>query len=558
MLRLLIVSILLVALHTGAVHAQTEVVVTDDITSDVTWTGSNTYILDGLIFVHEGATLTIEPGTLVQGRRQSEISNSDGASALIVRRGARILADGTRTEPIVFTSTADDPADPSDLFATDRGLWGGIVLLGRATNNQPGGEDQIEGVPESEDALYGGTDDDDDSGILRYVSIRHGGFSISGVGGDEINGLTFGSVGRGTTIEYVEVYANFDDCFEWFGGTVRAKYLVGAFCGDDSFDYDQGWRGAGQFWFSIHAPDAAGRGGEHDGGDAGGDAAEPLSNPTISNVTYIGAGTDAAPGSDDAGVPALAIRDAAAGKYLNSIFAYFPGSGVSVEDLDGAAVDSRSRLEAGDLLLENNLWWGFAGGDALTDVAPQVFVSEHLAAGGNAVSDPMLAGIARTELSEGLDPRPRVGSLALAGATGFDEMLSDAFFTSVEFRGAFGASLWVDEWTALSDNGFLGQISNVAAERLNESGPTHFALAQNYPNPFNPRTMIDFQLEQTQRVRLAIHDVTGREVALLAEGVHPAGTFRVELDASNLPSGVYVYRLQTESGSTSRKMTLLR
>ena len=184
-------------------------------------------------------TLTIEPGTVVRGRPQSDISNNDGASALIVRRAGQLIADGTQTDPIVFTSTLDDLSDPDDLGPSDRGLWGGIILLGRAPISEPQSP-QVEGIPDTENALFGGDDPDDNSGTLRYVSIRHGGFSISGVSGDEINGLTMGAVGRGTTIEFVEVFANLDDGFEWFGGTVHTNNLVSAFCADDAYDWGHG------------------------------------------------------------------------------------------------------------------------------------------------------------------------------------------------------------------------------------------------------------------------------------------------------------------------------
>ena len=250
---ILLFSVLL----TTAVFAQINV--TADIASNTTWSASNVYFLDGLIFVNDGATLTIEEGTVIKGKLQANITTGDGASALIVRRGGKILAEGSQTNPIIFTSELDDVNNPNDLTKDDRGLWGGVILLGKAVTNQPTTENQIEGIPTTEDAKFGGTDDNDDSGILRYVSIRHGGFSISGIPGDEINGLTLGAIGDQTIIEHIEVIANFDDGYEWFGGTVNSKYLVSAFCGDDGFDWDMGYRGKGQFWFLIQGTDEAGR-----------------------------------------------------------------------------------------------------------------------------------------------------------------------------------------------------------------------------------------------------------------------------------------------------------
>ena len=532
--------------------AAAQVVVTDDISSDMTWTSDNEYVLDGLIFVNDGATLTIEPGTVIKGRLQSNITTGDGASALIVRRGAQIMAEGTAQQPIVFTSELDDVNDPEDLTQRDRGLWGGMILLGRATTNQPTQDNQIEGIPESEDARYGGTDDGDDSGVLRYVSIRHGGFSISGVSGDEINGLTMGAVGSGTTIEYVEVFANLDDGFEWFGGTVNGKYLVSAFVGDDGFDYDQGFRGQGQFWFSIHDEDEAGRSGEHDGGDDD-ETGTPFSIPVISNVTYVGVGVSTVGTGGDANDRAIVFRDNAGGKYYNSVFVDFPGVGINVEDL-ASGEDSRSRLEAGDLELRNNIFFDFGAGSTLEAIIPQEFVRTSSSFVGNEVVDPQLAGISRIP-SFGLDPRPLVGSPILSG---WEQPPNGDFFTEVDYLGAFGAELWVKGWTALDADGFLGNISTVAIDVLDGEVPSRIVLEQNYPNPFNPSTTIAFQLDRSQDVRLAVYDLMGREVAVLVDGRQPAGSYRATFDASNLASGLYLYRLHTDSGTFTKKMMLLK
>ena len=545
------------------------VVITDDISSDVTWTADKTYLLDGLVFVNDGATLTINAGTIIKARRQSEITSGDGASALIVRRGGKIMAEGTANAPIIFTTTADDVFDMEDLEPTDRGEWGGLILLGKATNNQPGGEEQIEGIDaDTDEATYGcdtdgdpnagsnvACDDEDNSGTLRYVSIRHGGFSISGVEGDEINGLTLGSVGAGTTIEYVEVYANLDDCVEWFGGTVSVRYLVGAFCGDDTFDYDQGWRGKGQFWLSIQASDIAGRAGEHDGGDDGGDDAEPKSLPTISHVTYIGAGASATPSNDDGGAPALKIRDAAGGKYYNFIITEFPGGGVDVEDLSGGAVDSRQRMADGELVLSTGVWFGFSPNNDLSTIAPQDFVQAHLQANNNTIADPMLIGISREVASFGLDPRPGFGSPARSGAT----TLSDDFFWDRAYLGAFNpnAPLWTDGWSALSQNGISSAMQTDVEADVSEL-PQQVTLEGNYPNPFNPTTTLAFTLNQPQPVRLAVYDVLGREVAVLVDGVMTAGRHEATFEAAHLASGMYLYQLQTSSQVLTRTMMLVK
>ena len=214
------------------------------ITSDETWVASNIYVLAGKVVVDDGITLTIEPGTIVKGQK----GTGSLASALIVARGGKILAEGTSEKPIIFTSIDDNievgQQAGTNLNESNNGLWGGVLILGYAKGSFKGDvtEVQIEGIPAGDTfGLYGGDDDEDDSGVFKYVSIRHGGALIGE--GNEINGLTLGAVGRGTVIENVEVVANFDDGVEFFGGTVNASNLVVWAQGDDGLDIDQGYAG---------------------------------------------------------------------------------------------------------------------------------------------------------------------------------------------------------------------------------------------------------------------------------------------------------------------------
>ena len=196
-----------------------------DISRNTTWTANNQYVLNGLVFVEEGETLTIEPGTVIKGKP----GQGAEASALVVAREGKIFAEGTAEAPIIFTAEADDASDPEDFGSTDRGLWGGVIVLGRATLNSPSDSgspitDNIEGIDINETrGRFGGNDDTDNSGVLRYISIRHGGTLIGA--DNEINGLTLGAVGSGTTLEFIEVFANLDDGIEFFGGTLRSSLL---------------------------------------------------------------------------------------------------------------------------------------------------------------------------------------------------------------------------------------------------------------------------------------------------------------------------------------------
>lgn len=221
-----------------------DVKITGNITTSATWVTGKTYILSGRIAVTAGNTLTIQPGVIVKG----EVGTGANASALVIARGAKINAVGTATSPIIFTTTADE-IEPGQIASPNldadlTGLWGGVLVLGKAKGSFGGDvtEIQIEGIPASDiNGLYGGSDDADNSGVIKYISIRHGGANIGE--GNEINGLTLGGVGSGTVIENVEVIGNQDDGIEWFGGSVSVKNAIVWNVGDDAFDTDQAWSG---------------------------------------------------------------------------------------------------------------------------------------------------------------------------------------------------------------------------------------------------------------------------------------------------------------------------
>ncbi len=223
----------------------TEVVnVSGAIASNTTWTNDKIYVLNQKVVVGDGVTLTIQEGTIIKGAP----GTGSLASALIVARGGVINAVGTATQPIIFTSTQDNidagQTEGTNLDENDRGLWGGVLILGNAPSSFKGDvtEVQIEGIPADDTfGLYGGNQADDDSGVFQYVSIRHGGALIGE--GNEINGLTLGGVGNGTTIDNVEVVANVDDGIEFFGGTVDATNLFVWASGDDALDIDQAYSG---------------------------------------------------------------------------------------------------------------------------------------------------------------------------------------------------------------------------------------------------------------------------------------------------------------------------
>lgn len=219
------------------------VIVSSNIESNTTWTADNVYVLAGRITVTNGATLTIEPGTIIKG----QAGTGANATCLLIARGSKLMADGTESQPIIFTSVADE-IEPGQTVSPNldpdlNGLWGGLIVLGYAPISADAAEVQIEGIPASDpNGLYGGTDASDNSGSLNYISIRHGGANIGE--GNEINGLTLGGVGNGTSIRNIEIVANQDDGIEFFGGTVNVSNLLVWNAGDDAIDTDQAFNGS--------------------------------------------------------------------------------------------------------------------------------------------------------------------------------------------------------------------------------------------------------------------------------------------------------------------------
>jgi hypothetical protein len=261
------------------------------ITSDTTWKRESIHYLTDKVVVPDGVILTIEAGTIIKARQHT---NPEDSAALVVARGGKIFATGSADLPIIFTSELDDiqkdhtyPGGSPNLTSEDYQLWGGLIILGKARISVDTNETEyaIEGIP-AEDTfrLYGGTDDTDSSGVLDYVSIRHGGEQIGSA--NEINGLTLGGVGTGTRISNIEIYANFDDGIEFFGGTVDATNLIVWSCGDDGLDTDQSYNGEITNAVVIMNQEAsASRPGDHGLELDGKEGDYAATNPTSASIT---------------------------------------------------------------------------------------------------------------------------------------------------------------------------------------------------------------------------------------------------------------------------------
>ncbi|MCB9081180.1 MAG: T9SS type A sorting domain-containing protein [Lewinellaceae bacterium] len=518
------------------------------------WTPNNTYFLDGYVFLEAGSKLTIQAGTVIKGIN-TPTNGVDKASALIITRGAQIFAEGTKDAPIIFTAELDDVTDPTDLTAADKGLWGGVIILGNGIVGEDGGFDNIEGIPADEGrAQYGGDQADDNSGIIRYVSIRHGGAALQA--DNEINGLTLGGVGSATQIDHIEVFANEDDGIEWFGGNVDVKYAVTAFCGDDGFDYDESWAGRGQFWFYIQEPDNGNNGGEHDGSEK--TDLTPKSFPTIYNATYIGSGA----AGQFAASNAMDIRADAAVIYGNSIFTDFGNAGLRLRNRSNG--DSYYRyVTTGETKFLNNLWFGFGAGNT-PDKFIQLYDNTNAAtpgtldailalivAQGNQVSDPLLAGISR-QPNGGLDPRPSAGSPALSGAAA----ATDSWFDAVTYRGAFSnTENWAAMWTALAEYGFFGDlvVTNTIELDQNSRG---VRLASPAPNPAVNEAYVDLQLPGASEVAVLVYDLGGRLIDQQQLGRLAAGENRFFLNVQQYQSGMYILAVKTQYGVVTRKFAV--
>lgn len=323
------------------------------ISANKTLDASKVYLLKGFVYVTDGVTLTIPAGTIIRGDEGSKAS-------LVVTRGGKIMAEGTASKPIVFTSNkAVGSRAPGD--------WGGIIILGKAKNNIPGGEGLIEGGFTEPFGKHGGSNDEDNSGILKYVRVEFPGIPF--VPGNEINGITFGSVGRGTTLDYLQVSYCGDDSYEWFGGTVNAKHLVSIANIDDVFDFDNGYTGKLQYLVAQRDPALADQAGQSNGIESDNSekafTTEPRTRPVISNLTLIGPGTP----SDGKHENANLWRRGSKMVLANSIFINAK-YGIDIRDKE-----TGDALTDGTSLIKNNIYSTVRDLPETTKGNPEVMVS---------------------------------------------------------------------------------------------------------------------------------------------------------------------------------------
>lgn len=421
--------------------------VSGDVTAATTWSASKIYVLKGNVFVTNNATLTIEPGTIIKGDKATK-------GALVITRGAKINAVGTVDKPIVFTSSIA-------AGARKEGDWGGVILLGKAQNNL-GTSVPIEGISDNSDkGKHGGTDNADNSGTMKYVRIEYAGIALSP--DNEINGLTFGSVGSGTTIDYIEVYRSGDDAFEWFGGSVNCSHLIAIDSWDDDFDTDNGYSGKVQFGLAQRlavTADVSGSNGFESDNNAAGDNATPQTSAVFSNMTILGP-----VGSGGSSINAnfqhgAQIRRNSAMSLFNSIIVGYT-EGVFYDDAfpAGGTLNSSGNLVAGRSVFANNLVYNSnsksnqikaSNATALGVITPlltAVNVFDPTALAASIITDPYkysadLVAAARV----GTPNFTVVANSAAASGAAFTNSKLTAGFQAVAYKGAFGSENWASGW----------------------------------------------------------------------------------------------------------------
>jgi hypothetical protein len=523
------------------------------------------YALDGYYYV--SGTLRIPPGTVIVGDTVGQ------NSAICVNRGGQIFAEGTANQPIVMTSSAP----PGQRQAGD---WGGLLICGRARTNHPGGVAALEGgIANAADSsgFFGGNDDNDNSGVIRYVRIEFAG--IAAAPNQELNTLTMGGVGRGTKIEYVQASFGNDDAFEWFGGSVDAKYLIANGTLDDDLDCDNGFRGRLQHIvthrYAQTADVSISQAFEIDN-DASGSFRTPQTSPIFSNVTAIGPLQDTSwttgRGANQYNSlfgAAVQIRRNSRPSIFNTVFAGWPrGIDILSPGSQGAA--------AGDTLqIRNNSWYGVKGEVLRRDGSSPAIPANWLESPAfNNVVDASTPNNARIGdpfryNTNAFDPRPRTDAPYLNNAR-FENAnslvnIADPFFDRVSYRGAFPAAgiarRWDAGWADYDPNSFEYRPGQTAGRQLVSvrEQRNHAGAVGVSPNPASDEALVRYTLDRSSNVSVRIMDAMGSFVSSVTENeTQQEGVYEFRVNTQNLSSGVYFVQITTGSGAVTQKFSVVR
>lgn len=519
------------------------VTISTDITSNTTWTADKEYTLQGFIYVTNCATLTIQPGTVIKGDKGSK-------GALIVTRCAKIIADGTETEPIVFTTN-----DPNPSY----GSWGGLIILGKAATNQvyngtpgvgliEGGLDPVKGLFGGGDQI-GGAVNDDNSGTLRYVRIEYPGIAFQP--NNEINGITFGAVGSGTTVDYVQVSFAGDDAFEWFGGSVNCKHLIAYRALDDDFDTDNGYNGNIQYAFSVRDPqiaDVSGSNGFESDNNASGDATTPKTAPTYSNVTIVGPTGAMNPNYKRA----AHLRRNSETSIFNSLFIgsypvglFIDGDACATNATNGLLEVKNTQIHGPVAQLSANATNGFVIGTWFAN-----------AGWGNATNvSPSGANLQNAYNLDTPNAQPTASSPALGAASFSSARINKPFFDKVTYIGAFGgggaASDWSCGWAKFKD---LNTACLVETKEISQ----FISAMKLFPTIANNQATLQLTLVASTDLVVDIYGLNGQFIGQQVNEKAFAGEQTYNINTSNLAEGFYFVRIQAGNAVTTEKLVVVR
>jgi hypothetical protein len=478
----------------NTVYGATTTTVSSDITTNTTWSGI--VKLENKVYVKNGATLTIAPGTVIRGDKTTQ-------ATLVITKGAKINAIGTKDNPIVFTSN-------QAVGARAEGDWGGVILLGKAINNQPGSKANIEGITPSIDTEFGGTDDMDSSGVMKYIRIEFAGIALQP--NKEVNGITFGSVGSKTAIDFIQVSFSGDDSFEWFGGTVDCKHLIAYRGLDDDFDTDFGYRGRVQFGLIVRDADMSDAAGDSNGfesdNDATGSNAKPLTTAVFSNITMVGPkgdGTIKLPQGEKF-EKAFRIRRNSGISVFNSIVTGWE-KGLSIE---GSSTEDN--ITGDTMSFANNTFVNFTLNTSIV-TASKSFYQPWFGPKNNDTTM-VIADIKWVNMFSNL------GSTMDARLSNGSPMATKADFTSNKFVG--GMQKEGEGSASIADLITIGSDAII------------------YPNPMSQSGILSFNLPVTTTLNVSMFDITGKAVANIFEGTLEAGENKLAINTTSIENGIYL------------------
>lgn len=540
--------------------------ITGDITGSLTLSSTKLYQLKGLVFVQDGGIIRIDPGTVIFG-------DNEATSALVINRGGKIYAKGTKTHPIIFTSG----------FATgsrDRGDWGGVLIMGTATTNLT--EAAIEGgIADGSDVKKNGwygkyngvNNDEDSSGVMQYVRIEFAGIAESP--DNELNGLTMGAVGSKTVIDHIQVSYGGDDSYEWFGGDVNGKYLI-AFNGiDDDFDTDNGFSGKVQFGFSYRLPSIADQSNSEafeSDNDSKASENQPFTRPIFSNMTCIGGVRDTSwtSGSGDNKynakyLTAAQIRRNSRMSLVNSLLIGWP-AGVEMTN------DNTVRAAGNDsIMVKNNSFYGikneakffyFGSGTNPTDkittswLTTTGFDNNFVNGAGDVTALAKLTDAFPSDISK-INPVPMNNAEYLTNASFADSRLQDTYFDKVNYRGAFSPVIterWDLPWSEYDP---VNAVYGVSKVENNEYQYKFEVSAQ--PNPATESTTVLYQLADDSQVSIKVYSQEGTLVQTIADGLTQGqGFYQFNLSTKELNSGIYFVQVITNNGIATKAISVIK